>query len=86
MTVKEFRLRRGLTQAEMAHVAGVSRMTINRLETNGRQPSITVMRKLGRAFSISSNDIYEIFYGDDTTFKEGGLENEQRAETSEAES
>lgn len=83
MTMKEFRLRQGLTQAEMAHKAGLSRMTINRLETNGRMPSITVMRKIGRAFNISSSNIFDIFYGD-MTFKEGGLD-EQRTEATEAE-
>lgn len=86
MTLKEFRMRKCMTQAEFAHKTSLSRMTICRLERGVRNPSIPVMSKIARAFGISSNDIFELFYGDDSTFKEGGLENEQRTETSEAES
>ncbi|MBF6630284.1 MAG: helix-turn-helix transcriptional regulator [Comamonas sp.] len=38
-----------MTQAELAHRAGLSRMTVQRLESNGLDPRISTLQEMARA-------------------------------------
>lgn len=39
---------RHITQAELAHQAGLSRMTIQRLESNGLDPRLSTLQEMAR--------------------------------------
>ena len=60
--VKERRLGRGLSQAELASALGVSRQTINSIETEKYTPSLPLALALGRFFDVT---IEEMFDADD---------------------
>lgn len=53
-----------LTQEELAEKIGVSRQTINSIETNRFVPSTVLALKLSRLFGKSVNDFFELD-GDD---------------------
>lgn len=61
-TVREFRLQRGLSQAQLATAAGVSRQTINSIETGRYLPSLGLALKLARLFETT---VEEVFHDDD---------------------
>ena len=60
--IKERRLERGLSQAELAKAMGVSRQTINSIETEKYTPSLPLALALGRFFDVR---VEEMFNGDD---------------------
>jgi putative transcriptional regulator len=49
-----------LTQEELAERIGVSRQTINSIETNRFVPSTVLALKLSRLFGKSVNDFFEL--------------------------
>jgi putative transcriptional regulator len=49
-----------LTQEELAEKIGVSRQTINSIETNRFVPSTVLALKLSRLFDKSVNDFFEL--------------------------
>jgi putative transcriptional regulator len=49
-----------LTQEELADKIGVSRQTINSIETNRFVPSTVLALKLSRLFGKSVNDFFEL--------------------------
>jgi putative transcriptional regulator len=49
-----------LTQEELAEKIGVSRQTINSIETNRFVPSTVLSLKLSRLFGKSVNDFFEL--------------------------
>jgi putative transcriptional regulator len=49
-----------LTQEELAQKIGVSRQTINSIETNRFVPSTVLALKLSRLFGKSVNDFFEL--------------------------
>jgi transcriptional regulator with XRE-family HTH domain len=56
--LKEMRLDRGLSQAELHEMTGVSRDTISRMETGDRlNPHPRTLRKLAEALGVSVADI-----------------------------
>lgn len=57
--LKEFRARQGLSQAELAGRAGVSRKTVNTVENNVFVPSTTLALALARILHAS---VEELFY------------------------
>ena len=59
--IKERRLERGLSQAELAKAMGVSRQTINSIETEKYTPSLPLALALGRFFDVR---VEEMFNGD----------------------
>ena len=61
--VKERRLERGLYQAELANELGVSRQTINSIETGKYTPSLPLALALARFFGVS---VEEMFDADDS--------------------
>ena len=46
-----------LTQCELAQKAGVSHITINRIETGKQNPSFRTIRKLAKALGIKPREI-----------------------------
>jgi len=56
----ELRTGRGWTQAELATRAGVSRQTINSIETGRFEPSLTLALKLARLFGKRVEAIFEL--------------------------
>ena len=45
--IRRFRLEQGLTLRQLAEQAGVTDSYLSLLETNGEEPSLSVLRKLG---------------------------------------
>ena len=57
--VKERRLERGLSQAELASAVSVSRQTINSIETGKYVPSLPLALALGRFFGVPAEEIFD---------------------------
>ena len=56
--LKDLRAARGLTQAELAQMAGVSRKTINTVENGVFVPSTILALTLARALKVTVEDIF----------------------------
>lgn len=59
-TIKIERAIKYLTQEALANEIGVSRQTINSIETNRYVPSTLLALKLSKVFDKSVNDIFEL--------------------------
>ena len=59
MTLKEIRLKKGITQVELAKHVGISQQTISHYETGRAKPSLDVAVKLAKAFGVSVEEIYQ---------------------------
>lgn len=57
--VKERRLELGLSQAELAQAMGVSRQTINSIETERYTPSLPLALALGRFFDVPVEEMFD---------------------------
>jgi len=57
-TVRELRTERGWTQAELAEKLGVSRNSINAIETGRYEPSLTLAIRIARMFGLSVERIF----------------------------
>ncbi len=57
--VKERRLELGLSQAELAASMGVSRQTINSIETEKYTPSLPLALALGRFFNMPIEEMFD---------------------------
>jgi putative transcriptional regulator len=60
--IRERRLQRNLSQADLARAVSVSRQTINSIETGRYTPSLPLALALGRFFNVP---IEEMFDADD---------------------
>ena len=56
--IRERRLDRGLSQAELAQALSVSRQTINSVETGKYVPSLPLALALGRFFAVPIEEIF----------------------------
>lgn len=56
--MKQARADKGLSQAELAKMIGVSRQTINMIENGDYNPTIALCIKLCRALDKTLNDIF----------------------------
>lgn len=54
----------GLTQEELAQKIGVSRQTINSIETNRYIPSTVLALKLSQTFNKTVNEIFSLEHSD----------------------
>ena len=61
--LREIRERRALSQRELSKLAGVSRVTIVRLEAGGEDPFPTTVRKLATALNVDPADLMEPIEG-----------------------
>lgn len=59
-TIKVQRAIRDLTQAELAALAGVTRKSVNAIETGRMVPSVLLALKLARALGISVETIFSL--------------------------
>lgn len=59
-TLKELRKVKGLTQADLAIAAGVSRKTINTIENKVFMPSTVLALTLAKVLDVSVHDIFEL--------------------------
>ena len=55
--VRELRLRKCLSQGDLAAKSGVSRYTINRLELGVHKPNYITLRKLSEYFEIEPKEL-----------------------------
>ncbi|KOX14804.1 helix-turn-helix transcriptional regulator [Micromonospora profundi] len=59
-TVRALRTRRGLSQGELATAMGVSRQTINSIETGKYLPSLPLAIGLARFFETSVEEVFHV--------------------------
>jgi transcriptional regulator with XRE-family HTH domain len=57
--LKQIRERRALSQRDLSKLAGVSRVTIVRLEAGGEDPFPTTVRKLATALNVDPAELME---------------------------
>jgi transcriptional regulator with XRE-family HTH domain len=55
--IKSLRMDKGLSQAALAKKAGISPVTMSRIETNLNQPKVTTLKCLARALRISVEEL-----------------------------
>ena len=59
-TINEERVKKKLTQADLAKLVGVSRQTINTIESKGSVPSLVLAMKIARLFARPLEDIFQL--------------------------
>jgi putative transcriptional regulator len=57
--IRERRQRQDLSQAELASAVGVSRQTINSIETGKYTPSLPLALALGRFFGVPIEEMFD---------------------------
>lgn len=63
-TVKVERAKMDMTQADLAEKIGVSRQTINAIESGKYVPSTVLALKIAAVFKTGVNDVFELEKGD----------------------
>ena len=63
-TVKEERIKKQLTQVQLAELVGVSRQTIFSIEINKYVPSVLLSLKIAKAFEKKVEDIFKLDMSD----------------------
>lgn len=58
--IKEYRIKRNITQEQLAEIIGISPRQIQRIENNQSQPSLETLKKLIKILAISDKDIIKI--------------------------
>ena len=61
--LKDLRVRRALTQEELAAKAGIGKNTVNRIERNQAEPHMSTLRKLAAALGVEPSEL--VTGGDD---------------------
>ena len=56
--LKELRAERGWSQGDLAQALGVSRQTVNALETGRYDPSLPLAFRIARTFGLTIEDIF----------------------------
>lgn len=59
LRLKEFRLRRGLSQTELAKLVGVTASTISQVESNLIYPSLPALMKMAEALAVDLTSFFE---------------------------
>ncbi len=57
--LKDLRIRRALTQEELAAAAGIGKNTVNRLERDLTEPRPPTLRKLAQALGVDPAELVE---------------------------
>lgn len=63
-TIKVERARRNMTQEQLANEVGVSRQSINAIETGRFVPTTILALKIARVFSCAVEDVFELEDGE----------------------
>jgi putative transcriptional regulator len=58
--IKERRLRRGLSQEELARAVGVSRQSINSIERGRYIPSLPLALRFAQLFGCPTDELFEL--------------------------
>jgi putative transcriptional regulator len=58
--VRELRLERGWSQGDLAAALGVSRQTVNSIETGRYTPSLPLAVGLARLFELAVEEIFDV--------------------------
>lgn len=58
--LKKFRKQKDITQAELAEEVGVSRQTINAIETGKYDPSLELALKIADFFDIEVEEVFQL--------------------------
>jgi putative transcriptional regulator len=58
--VRELRLAKGLTQAELGDELNVSRQTVNAIETGRYNPSLTLAVHIARFFGLLVEEVFHV--------------------------
>jgi putative transcriptional regulator len=58
--IKQRRLERNLSQADLAKAVSVSRQTINSIETGRYTPSLPLALALGRFFNVPIEEMFDV--------------------------
>ena len=58
--IKELRVERGWTQQELADAVGVSRQSINSIERERYEPSLSLALAFARVFGLATDDIFKL--------------------------
>jgi putative transcriptional regulator len=58
-TLRELRAKRNWSQAELAERLGVSRQTVNAIETGKYDPSLPLAFKIAKLFNLSIEEIFQ---------------------------
>ena len=56
--IREMRRRNAMTQEELAHEAGLSMMTLSRIERGESEPRASTLRKLAKALEVKPRDLF----------------------------
>lgn len=56
--VKEYRLKRNMTQAELADLVHVRRETISLLEAGKYNPSLKLATKIAKVFGVTTEELF----------------------------
>ena len=64
MTIKQYRLERGMTQAELAAAMGVQQTNVSRWERGAIRPDVDTLRKLAGIFGCRMDEAKDIFSPD----------------------
>lgn len=56
--IKVYRATKGLTQEELADAIGVTRQTVNAIESDKYLPSLGLAFKIARLFSVNIEDVF----------------------------
>ena len=60
--VSDFRLKKGVTQEELAEAVGVTRQTVIAIEKGNYTPSVLLALKIAKFFKQPVEKIFKIFY------------------------
>lgn len=60
LTLAERRFNAGLTPEQLGQKAGVSGMTIRRLEESGRRPTPAIAKKLANHFGVQPSELWPL--------------------------
>lgn len=66
--VKEYRVRQGWTQQQLAEAVGVSRQSIISIEGNRYVPSLPLALAFARVFACTTDDIFTLEHLSDFSF------------------
>ena len=70
-TMKVERARRNLTQADLAGLAGVTRRSINAIESGRMIPSVLLAMKIARALQVTVESLFVLESSSDAEAAEG---------------
>ena len=59
LKLKEARIRRALTQAELAELAGMTESTVNRIENGLQEARMSTLRKLATALKVEPEELID---------------------------